>query len=157
MHTLPMKITTLSSLAVATVAIALSTATATHAVTGCAASKAAAGLTTLNTPVDADPTAGQIRTPDAQTLAKAVGGFGAVATLIAGGTLLYRRRQDGEGLAEEVLAAGSLSETTLTFEVEAESVLVAEETLVDASLLEAALASQEPAAQAEESALSLSR
>jgi len=41
--------------------------------------------------------------------------------------------------------------------VQAESVLVAEENLADASLLEAALASQDPAAQTEDASLSLSR
>ncbi|QQE63760.1 hypothetical protein GFS31_04290 [Leptolyngbya sp. BL0902] len=152
-----MKITTLSSLAVATAALALS-ATAAHAVAGgCAASKAFTGLTTLNAPTEGAPTDGLISTPDAQALAKAIGGFGAAATLIAGGTLLYRRRQDDAGLAAEVLAEGPLPETALDFEVQAESVLVAEEALVDASLLEAALANQETAAQAEDTALSLSR
>jgi len=152
-----MNITTLSCFAVAAVAFALSTATAAQAVTGCAASKAAAGLTNLNAPVEGDPTAGQMGTPDTQALAQAIGSFGAVATLVAGGTLLYRRRQDGEGLALEVLAEGNLPETALTFEVQAESVLVAEENLADASLLEAALASQDPAAQTEDASLSLSR
>jgi hypothetical protein len=123
-----MKITTVSSLAVVTVALALITTTEAKATTGCAISKAFAGLTTLNAPTEGDPTAGLGVTPDAKAMAKALGGLGLVATLVTGGTLLYRRQRSAEILAE---TAGS--EPDFDFAIQSESVLVNETLLAEAS------------------------
>lgn len=120
-----MKITTLSSLAVATVALALLTATEAKATAGCAAGKAFSGLTTFNAPAEGDPTAGLSSTPDAKAMAKALGGLGMAATLVTGGTLIYRRRQ-----AAEVLAEMAGSDAEFDFAVHPEAVLV-DEALLD--------------------------
>jgi hypothetical protein len=137
-----MKITTLSSFAVATVALALIGTTEARATTGCAASKAFAGLTSLNAPTEGDPTAGLGSTPDAKAMAKALGGLGIVATLVTGGTLLYRRQRSAEVLAE---AAGA--EPDFDFAIQSESVLVKEVLLAEVS----------PAAEAESAEAVLSR
>lgn len=116
-----MKIKTLSSLAVTTVAVALCTATEANAAAGCAASKAFSGFTTLNTSAAGTPTAGLELSPDAQAMAKALGGLGIGAALVTGGTLLYRRRRFATSLA-----AMAEPETDLAFTLQSESVLVQE-------------------------------
>ena len=135
-----MKITTVSSLAVATVALALFTTTEAKATTGCAASKALAGFTTLTTPTEGNPTAGLNSTPDAQAMAKALGSFGIVATLITGGTLLYRRQRPADGLAAVE------PEADLDFTVQPEAVLVSEALLAAATPADEAEAAEAPEA-----------
>lgn len=133
-----MKITTVSSLAVATVALALFTTTEAKATTGCAASKALAGFTTLTTPTEGNPTAGLGHTPDGQAMAKALGSFGIVATLITGGTLLYRRQRSADGLAAVE------PEADLDFTVQPEAVLVSEALLAAATPADEAEAAEAP-------------
>ena len=135
-----MKITTVSSLAVATVALALFTTTEAKATTGCAASKALAGFTTLTTPTEGGPTAGLGHTPDGQAMAKALGSFGIVATLITGGTLLYRRQRSADGLAAVE------PEVDLDFAVQPEAVLVSEALLAAATPADEAEAAEAPEA-----------
>lgn len=135
-----MKITTVSSLAVATVALALFTTTEAKATTGCAASKALAGFTTLTTPTEGGPTAGLGHTPDGQAMAKALGSFGIVATLITGGTLLYRRQRSADGLAAVE------PEADLDFTVQPEAVLVSEALLAAATPADEAEAAEAPEA-----------
>ncbi|MFH7244436.1 MAG: hypothetical protein ACHWZW_16495 [Spirulina sp.] len=120
-----MKFTTLSTLSLATVALALCVATQAQAV-GCGASKAAPGLTTsLGATGEGGP--GSSLTPDSQALAKAAGSFGAVAALLAGGMFLYRKqRPDGAPVepsmsptypgveVEPVLISESLLESPMT-------------------------------------------
>jgi hypothetical protein len=138
-----MKITTLSRLAVAAVVFTLATeANHAQAATGCAASKAVSGLSTLVNPTEGNPT-GLGQTPDAQALAKALGGFGVAAGLVAGGTLLYRKRG-----AEGDLADDTVPEAALVFEVQPEAVLVSEATAATVS---------EQNAQDQDLTLSLSR
>jgi hypothetical protein len=133
-----MKITTVSSLAVATVALALFTTTEAKATTGCAASKALAGFTTLTTPTESNPTAGLGHTPDGQAMAKALGSFGIVATLITGGTLLYRRQRSADGLAAVE------PEADLDFTVQPEAVLVSEALLAAATPTDEAKSAEAP-------------
>lgn len=109
-----MNLKTFSSLTVAVAVLTLG-ATGANAATGCAASKAFSGLSTLTSPTEGNP-AGLGQTPDAQALAKALGGFGMAAGLVAGGTMLYRKRQS------EADPAGA----NLEFEIQPESVLVAD-------------------------------
>lgn len=136
-----MKITTVSSLAVATVALALFTTTEAKATTGCAASKALAGFTTLTTPTESNPTAGLGHTPDGQAMAKALGSFGIVATLITGGTLLYRRQRSADGLA-----AVEPEVDLVDFTVQPEAVLVSEALLAAATPADEAEAAEAPEA-----------
>lgn len=123
-----MTIKTLSSLALATLAVALCTATEAKATAGCAASKAFSGFTNLTTPAEGTPTSGLEFSPDAQAMAKAVGGLGLGASLVAGGTLLYRRRRFATPLA-----AVAEPETDLAFTLLPESVLVQEDLHAEAS------------------------
>jgi hypothetical protein len=135
-----MKFTTLSSLSLATVTLALCLATEAQAVVGCGASKAASGLTT-SLGSAGEGGSGSSLTPDTQALAKAAGSFGAVAALLAGGMFLYRKqRPDG------VQVEPSISPNYPGVEVE--PVLVSE------SLLESSVVSAE---QASETALTPSR
>lgn len=113
-----MKFTTLSSLSLATVALALCVATEAQAVVGCGASKAASGLTTsFGSAGEGGP--GDSLTPDTQALVKAMGSFGAAATLIAGGMLLYRKQRPDNAQVDP-------STSSVNPEVEVEPVLVSE-------------------------------
>ncbi len=128
-----MKFTTLSSLSLATITLALCVATEVQAV-GCGASKAASGLTTsLGSAGEGGP--GSSLTPDTQALAKAAGSFGAVAALLAGGMFFYRKqRPDGAQIEP------AISPTYPGVEVEP--------VLVNESLLKSSVVSNEQASEA---------
>ncbi|HIK45243.1 MAG TPA: hypothetical protein IGR64_10195 [Leptolyngbyaceae cyanobacterium M65_K2018_010] len=115
----------ISGLATSVVTAAL-LATAATPTSACMHNKAVtSGITTgLDNPVGFSGD-----TPDFQALAKAVGSFAAMSTLLAGGTMLYRRRQLAK--LSQADAAAILAETDLTFTTQTESVVVSDDLLMN--------------------------
>ncbi len=111
----------LSSLAAATAATAL-VATAAVPALACMHNKAISPEVT--TSFDG-PAGFSGNTPDLNALSKAGLGFGAIAALLAGGTVLYRKQRLAK--AAEADAAAIWAETDLEFTTRTESVLVSDD------------------------------